>query len=83
MTAAVKNRIDELANSLQPLRVAKITTLPAANTYLRERFIPDYNATFSCAPANPASAFVPLGKVDFEQILCHQMRSPTCVTPRL
>ena len=46
---------DRLVNEL---RVAKITTLAAANAYLRERFIPDYNATFSCAPADPASAFV-------------------------
>ena len=60
---------DRLVNEL---RVAKITTLTAANTYLRDRFIPDYNATFSCAPADPASAFVPLGRVDLEQILCHQ-----------
>jgi len=60
---------DRLVNEL---RVAQITTLPAANAYLRERFIPDYNATFSCAPADPASAFVPVGKVDLEQILCHQ-----------
>jgi transposase len=60
---------DRLVNEL---RVAKITALPAANTYLRERFLPDYNATFSCAPADPASAFVPLGQVDLEQILCHQ-----------
>src|ERR1700676_4820866 len=60
---------DRLVNEL---RVAKVTTLTAANAYLRDRFIPDYNATFSCAPADPASAFVPLGRVDLEQILCHQ-----------
>jgi len=60
---------DRLVNEL---RVAKITSVPAANAYLRERFIPEYNATFSCVPADPASAFVPLGTVDLEQILCHQ-----------
>jgi len=60
---------DRLVNEL---RVAQITTLPAANVYLRERFILDYNATFSCAPADPASAFVALGGVDLDQILCHQ-----------
>jgi len=60
---------DRLVNEL---RVAKVTTVTAANTYLRERFIPDYNATFSCAPEDTASAFVPLGRVDLEQILCHQ-----------
>lgn len=60
---------DRLVNEL---RVAKITTLAAANAYLRDHFMPDYNATFSCAPADPASAFVPLGQVDLEQIFCHQ-----------
>jgi hypothetical protein len=60
---------DRLVNEL---RVAKVRTRDAANVYLRERFLPDYNATFQCAPADPASAFVPLGRVDLEQILCHE-----------
>ena len=54
------------------LRVARITTVAAANRYLRERFLPDFNAEFGRAPAEPAPAFVPLGGVDLEQILCHQ-----------
>jgi len=53
-------------------RVATITTLETANAYLRERFVPDYNATFQCAPAHPASAFVALGRVDVDQLLCHE-----------
>jgi hypothetical protein len=52
--------------------VAKVTTLVAANRYLRDRFIPEYNATFSCAPADPASAFVAAGPIDLDQILCHE-----------
>src|SRR5213594_1901765 len=40
------------------LRVAEIRTMVAANQYLRERFLPDYNATFGRAPADPTSAFV-------------------------
>lgn len=54
------------------LRVAGITTVAAANRYLRERFLPELNAEFQRPPAAPASAFVPLGAVDLEQILCHQ-----------
>jgi hypothetical protein len=54
------------------LRVARITTLAAANRYLRERFLPDFNAEFSHAPTEPTPAFVPLGGADLEQIRCHQ-----------
>jgi hypothetical protein len=34
--------------------------------------VPDYNTTFNCAPADPASAFVAVGSVDLDQILCHE-----------
>jgi hypothetical protein len=42
----------------------------AANRYLREQFVPAFNAEFGRPPREPASAFVPLGAVDLEQILC-------------
>ena len=54
------------------LRVAGITTVPAANRQLRECFLPAFNAEFRRAPSDPTPAFVPLGPVDLEQILCHQ-----------
>jgi transposase len=54
------------------LRVAGITTVAAANRYLRDRFLPDFNAEFHRAPLDPAPAFVPLGAVDLDQILCHE-----------
>ena len=60
---------DRLVNEL---RVAQIRTLEAANRYLRHSFVPTLNATFGRAPADPTSAFVPLGRVDLEQILCHE-----------
>ena len=54
------------------LRVAGIATAAAANRYIRDRFLPAFNEEFARAPADPGSAFVPLGPVDLEQILCHQ-----------
>jgi hypothetical protein len=54
------------------LRAAGISTVAAANRYLRDRFLPDFNAEFRRVPADPAPAFVPLGRVDLEHILCHQ-----------
>src|SRR5437899_3744316 len=58
---------DRLVNEL---RVAGITTLAAANRYVRDRFVPAFNTEFGRPPADPASAFVPLGRVDLDQILC-------------
>jgi len=52
------------------LRLAGIDTVGAANRYLRDHFMPAFNAEFGRAPADPASAFVPLARVDLEQILC-------------
>ncbi len=60
---------DRLVNEL---RVAGVRTVAAANRYLRERFLPGYNTRFGRPPADPASAFVPVGGHDLDQILCHQ-----------
>ena len=60
---------DRLVNEL---RLADIASLEGANGYLRERFVPAFNATFSRPPADPLEAFVPLGDVDLEQILCEE-----------
>jgi transposase len=60
---------DRLVNEL---RVAGITTLAGANTYLRDVFIPHYNETFSRMPRDPEPAWVGLRDVDLNQILCHE-----------
>jgi transposase len=60
---------DRLVNEL---RVAGIATLEAANQYLADHFVPQHNATFARAPRDPASAFVALGAVDLDVILCHE-----------
>ena len=58
---------DRLVNEL---RVAGIRTVATANRYLRRRFLPAFNAEFARPPADPTSAFIPLGRVDLDQILC-------------
>jgi transposase len=52
------------------LHLAGITTRAAANAYLTERFITDYNDEFARPPADPTSAFVPLHGVELDAILC-------------
>ena len=61
-----RGRVERLNRTLQrrlvnELRVAAVTTLEAANAYLREQFIADYNREFTRPPAYLASAFLPLG----------------------
>lgn len=60
---------DRLVNEL---RVAGIRTVPAANAYLRATFLPRHHTTFARPPREAASAFVALGPVDLNQILCHE-----------
>ena len=53
--------------------MAGITTCEAANAYLREQFIPDYDAQFTRPPADPDPAFVPARHgVDLDLILCQE-----------
>jgi transposase len=52
------------------LAVAGITTVAAADRYLREVFVPAYNARFAVAPEQPGSAFVAIDGLDLDQILC-------------
>ena len=52
------------------LAVAGITTTDAADRYLREVFVPAYNTRFAVAPEQPGSAFVAIGDLDLDQILC-------------
>jgi hypothetical protein len=60
---------DRLVNEL---RVAGISQLEAANAYLAETFLPQYNATFARPPRDAATAFVPLGAADLDALLCHE-----------
>ena len=70
-----RGRVERLNRTLQDRLVKELTlhgiaTLEAANAYLRDHFIPAYHEEFTRAPADPTSAFVPVGPVDLDQILC-------------
>jgi hypothetical protein len=56
----------------QELRLARIKTVAGANRYLKERFVPDYNARFAVPAAEPGSAFVPYMGRPIEDVLCIQ-----------
>ena len=56
----------------QELRVAGITDYAAANGYLVQHFVPDFNRRFTVTPAQPGSAFVSLVGIDLELLLSIQ-----------
>jgi hypothetical protein len=58
--------------AVNELRLAGIRTVEAANRYLREKFIPDYETRFTRPPRDASSAFVPAGNVELDQVLCHE-----------
>lgn len=55
----------------QELRLAGIDSIEAANRYLKDVFIPAYNAAFAIPPAEDGSAFVPFVG-NLADILCLQ-----------
>jgi hypothetical protein len=52
------------------LRSHGIATLEAANHYLRDHYLADYNARFSQPAADPASGFVAVSAADLDHCLC-------------
>lgn len=72
-----RGRSERLNRTLQgrlinELALAGIRTVEAANVYLRERFIADYDEEFAHPPADATQAFIALHDVDLDQILCHE-----------
>jgi transposase len=62
----------------QELRAAGITTYAAANEYLAQVFVPDFNRRFTVTPPQAGSAFVPLIGVDLDLLLSvHHERTVT------
>jgi transposase len=56
----------------QELRLAGIRSYEAANVYLDETFIADFNRRFTVTPAESERAFTPLAGVDLELLLTTQ-----------
>ncbi len=53
----------------QELRLNRITDYDAANRYLEQVFIPDFNRRFTVTPTQKESAFSKLGGIDLELLL--------------
>src|SRR5712692_3803613 len=56
----------------QELKLHGVRDYPAANRYLTEVFVPDFNRRFSVKPIEKGSAFVPLAGVEVELLLSLQ-----------
>ena len=56
----------------QELRLQGIKTMAAANRYLKEHFVADYNARFAVRAAEEGSAFLPYLGPPLEEVLCVQ-----------
>ena len=62
-----------LQNRLPPeLRLAEIATIEAANRYLKQAFVPDYNARFAVPASEEGAAFIPYAGRPLADILCVQ-----------
>jgi len=57
---------------VKELALAGITTMEAANRYLKQIYLPAFNAEFSKPAATPGSAFVPWISGNLDDILCEQ-----------
>jgi hypothetical protein len=72
-----RGRMERVFGTLQSrlppeLRLAEIVTVEAANRYLKEQFVPDYNARFAVPAAEEGSAFIPYAGRPLDDILCIQ-----------
>lgn len=56
----------------QELRLAGITSLEAANRFLRERYVAEFNHRFAVAAAAEGTAFVPCARTDLDRVFCLQ-----------
>ena len=68
------------------LRLAGLTTVEAANAFLRDVYLPAHNARFAVPPAGEGSGFTLVPGVDLDEILCvqeeRQVGNDNCVSYR-
>ena len=69
---------------VKELALAGIDTIEAADAFLRDVYLPAYNARFAAPQAEPGSAFVAIPGVDLDEILCvqeeRQVGNDNCVS---
>jgi len=69
---------------VKELALKEIDTVEAANLFLRDVYIPEYNARFAVAAAQEGTAFVAIPSVDLAEILCvqeeRQVGNDNCVS---
>jgi hypothetical protein len=71
---------------VKELKLAGITTIEAANAFIRDVYLREHNARFAVDPAGEGSAFTPIPGVDLDEILCvqeeRQVGNDNCVAYR-
>ena len=71
---------------VKELKLAGVTGVEEANAFIRDVYLPAYNARFAVEPAGEGSAFTPIPGVDLDEILCvqeeRQVGNDNCVSYR-
>jgi len=71
---------------VKELALHRITSIEAANVFIREVFLPAHNARFTVEAAESGSAFTPIPGVNLDEILCvqeeRQVGNDNCVSFR-
>ena len=78
-----RGRMERVFGTLQQrlppeLRRGGISTMTAANAYLRETFVPEYNSRFGKPAAEPGTAFVAYAGPPLKDVLCVQEDRQVC-----
>src|SRR5271169_5839741 len=66
------DRLTQVGRALRELGLRGIRTVEAANAFLREHYIAEFNRRFQVAAAQPGTAFVPYRGKDLERIFSLQ-----------